>query len=166
MAFNIKFKKRNTLSIRHDLDKKDFVNDYAAGGIFSSRSSHRAIAILQTTLELPAERCAAKFKESEGTTQNLFVENKREIKNVYLILSGFAMINEREDIYSLCREKLGKKSLGEWETAYLRTDEKIRKSLNLTLHSAILNCEPKYVDMVLVWARRNTMTLHINDEWI
>lgn len=76
------------------------------------------------------------------------------------------MINEREDIYSLCREKLGKKSLGEWETAYLRTDEKIRKSLNLTLHSAILNCEPKYVDMVLVWARRNTMTLHINDEWI
>ena len=80
------------------------------------------------------------MKESEGTTENLFVENKREIKNVYLILSGFAMINEREDIYSLCQEKLGKKSLGEWQVAYLRTDEKIRKSLNLTLHSAILNC--------------------------
>ena len=76
------------------------------------------------------------------------------------------MINEREDIYSLCQEKLGKKSLGEWNVAYLRTDEKMRKSLNLTLHSAILNCEPQQVDMVLTWARRNTMTLHINDEWI
>jgi len=38
--------------------------------------------------------------------------------------------------------------------------------LNLTLHSSILRCNYVYVDIILRWARQNTLTLHINDGWI
>ncbi len=66
----------------------------------------------------------------------------------------------------MCANKLGRKATGVWERAILRTDPKIRRLLNVTLHSAILVCNPVQVDTVLTWARQNTLILHINDEWI
>ena len=52
---------------------------------------------------------------------------------MYKILMGYALVNELSDVYDLCTEKLGDKSLGVYKEAKKRTDNKMRKLLNLTL---------------------------------
>ena len=59
---------------------------------------------------------------------------------MYLILSGFALINNLSHIYELCAPKIRSQHLGKWQEAVLRTDETIRQLLNLTLHCGILSC--------------------------
>jgi len=56
---------------------------------------------------------------------------------MYKILMGYALINELSDVFDLCEERLGDKSLGLYKEAKKRTDKKMRKMLNLTLQSAI-----------------------------
>lgn len=91
-----------------------------------------------------------------------------DVLNMYLILSGFALVNNQREIYCLCLPRLSgyNKSLGQWEEALLRTDEDIRQLLNLTLACAILTYELNQVELVLTWARQNTLIQQIDDEWI
>ena len=71
---------------------------------------------------------------------------KYDMKNMYLILSGFALINDHSEIYELCAPKIRSKHLGQWKEAILRTDETIRALLNLTLHCAILSYRVEQVE--------------------
>ena len=85
---------------------------------------------------------------------------------MYLILSALALINQREDVYTHCATKLGSMSLGVYSKARVRTDQKIRNLLNLTLQAAIVMCNSALVKQLLIWGRQNTMMLQVNEEWL
>ena len=141
------------------MSKREFLENFAFGHHFSSLSAQRAIDLVEAFLDLPKKEHSFKFKEVQETIDNYFDKGGQEARNVYLILSGFAIVNNLTDIYSKCQLKLGKKSLGRWRVAVLRTDDKMRRLLNFALHCAILTCNAKQVDHVLTWARQNTLIL-------
>ena len=96
----------------------------------------------------------------------MYIGTGRHLKNLYLILSGLALINHREDVYTHCATKLGSMSLGVYSKATLRTDQKMRNLLNLTLQAAIVTCSSEVVKQVLVWGRKNTLLLQVSEDWL
>ena len=78
------------------------------------------------------------FLESEEVNKQQ-VPSQRQLKNMYRILSSFAMVHGHEHIYNMCNSKIEpKKTLGEYRKASRRTDIKMRKLINLALQVAIL----------------------------
>ena len=87
-------------------------------------------------------------------------------ENMLLIFLGLSIVNDQGELYELSNEKLGHFGLGTWKEAILRTDSKIRQLLNLTLHSMIWACQAEQAKKTLMWARSNTLILHMSDDWI
>ena len=79
----------------------------------------------------------AEFQELDQESK-MFLKTARQFKNMYLILSGLALANYREDVYNHCATKLGSKSLGIYSKAIARTDQKMRNLMNLTLQASIV----------------------------
>lgn len=61
---------------------------------------------------------------------------------------------------------MGNQSFGDYTNTVQRTDQEMRKLLNLTLQSAIVNYDTSEIDRVLRYARANTMLLQLSKEWI